>query len=78
MYVSFFPPGKSERMDISENRDTAQDSGADGAIKVGSTVMVNLATGPAYGTVRWTGSLPNMSSSMAGLELVLINTALFW
>ncbi|XP_053355388.1 ubiquitin carboxyl-terminal hydrolase CYLD [Clarias gariepinus] len=60
---------KSERMDISENRDTAQDSGADGAIKVGSTVMVNLATGPAYGTVRWTGSLPNMSSSMAGLEL---------
>lgn len=63
-------------MAVSESPD--KDPGADGCIRVGSTVEVRLAGGPAYATVRWIGSLPNMQNRMAGLELVLINTDLFW
>lgn len=65
-------------MDISENLDVVKDSGADVAIKVGSMVEVDLASGPAFATVRWIGSLPNMPCRMAGLELVLVNTDLYW
>ncbi|GAA6065036.1 ubiquitin carboxyl-terminal hydrolase CYLD isoform X1 [Tachysurus ichikawai] len=54
-------------MDISESPDT--DPSADVAIKLGSRVVVNLANGASFATVRWIGSLPNMSSKMAGLEL---------
>lgn len=65
-------------MDISENLDVVKDSGTDVAIKVGSMVEVDLASGPAFATVRWIGSLPNMPCRMAGLELVLVNTDLYW
>lgn len=71
-----FFSGKPKMVDISESPD--KDPGADGHIQVGSTVEVNLAGGPAYATVRWIGSLPNRLSRMAGLELVLVNTDLFW
>lgn len=71
-----FFSAKGEIMDISESPDT--DPSADVAIKLGSRVVVNLANGASFATVRWIGSLPNMSSKMAGLELVLINPKLFW
>lgn len=70
--------GKPEMMVISESPDMDKDPGADMDIKVGSTVEVHLAKSPAFATVRWIGSLPNMPSRMAGLELVLINTDTFW
>lgn len=60
---------KPEMMVISESPDMVNDPGADMDIKVGSTVEVNLAKSPAFATVRWIGSLPNMPSRMAGLEL---------
>lgn len=75
LFIVFFP-GKPEKVAVSESPD--KDPGADGCIRVGSTVEVHLAGGPAYATVRWIGSLPNMQNRMAGLELVLINTDLFW
>lgn len=73
-----FFSAKPERMDISDSPDTVKDPSADVAIKLGSRVVVHLANGAAFATVRWIGSLPNMSSRMAGLELVLINPDLFW
>ncbi|XP_060723550.1 ubiquitin carboxyl-terminal hydrolase CYLD [Tachysurus vachellii] len=60
---------KGEIMDISESPDTVKDPSADVAINLGSRVVVNLANGASFATVRWIGSLPNMSSKMAGLEL---------
>ncbi|XP_047669331.1 ubiquitin carboxyl-terminal hydrolase CYLD isoform X2 [Tachysurus fulvidraco] len=64
-----FHRSKGEIMDISESPDTVKDPSADGAIKLGSRVVVNLANGASFATVRWIGSLPNMPSKMAGLEL---------
>lgn len=75
---AIFFSGKPERMEISGNTDVLKDPGADAAIKLGSTVEVTLAKGPTFATVRWIGSLPDMPSRMAGLELVLVNTDLFW
>ncbi|KAG7326262.1 hypothetical protein KOW79_009663 [Hemibagrus wyckioides] len=64
-----WPRSKPEKMDISDSPDTVKDPSADVAIKLGSRVVVHLANGAAFATVRWIGSLPNMSSRMAGLEL---------
>ncbi|KAI5614619.1 ubiquitin carboxyl-terminal hydrolase CYLD-like, partial [Silurus asotus] len=60
---------KPEKMDISKSPDIVKDPAAEVAIKVGSTVEVILAKGPCYATVRWIGLLPDMSGTMAGLEL---------
>lgn len=59
----------SEKMDIPESSNVIKDPSVDAAIKVGSTVVVNLAKGPAFATVRWLGSLPNKPNRIAGLEL---------
>lgn len=76
--LNAFFSGVPDRMDISESPEVVKDPGADVAIKVGSMVEVDLAKGPALATVQWIGSLPDRPSRMAGLELVLINTDLFW
>lgn len=65
-------------MEISESPDVGRDPGAEMALNVGSTVEVNLAKGPTFATVRWIGTLPDMSSRRVGLELVLVDTDLFW
>ncbi|KAL1022729.1 hypothetical protein UPYG_G00031580 [Umbra pygmaea] len=38
-------------------------------LNVNSVVEVILGKGPAYGTIRWIGSLPGREGTMAGLEL---------
>lgn len=73
-----FFSAKSERTDISESPNVVEDQSADAAIKVGSRVMVNLANGATFATVRWIGLVPHKSYRMAGLELVLITTDLIW
>ena len=35
-----------------------------------SLVQIHLGTGPAYGTIRWIGRLPDLDHTMAGIELV--------
>ena len=58
-------------VDVPEKEGLIPDLGRD------SLVQIRLATGPAYGTIRWIGRLPDLGHTMAGIELVgQVNTDL--
>ncbi|XP_066522759.1 ubiquitin carboxyl-terminal hydrolase CYLD [Hoplias malabaricus] len=62
--------GKTEKIDTIESPDMAKfNAGGNAHMSLSSMVEVDLAQGPAYGTIRWIGYLPGKPDLMAGLEL---------
>ncbi|XP_051562271.1 ubiquitin carboxyl-terminal hydrolase CYLD isoform X3 [Myxocyprinus asiaticus] len=57
-----------EKMDTSQGPEMGNVTDS-AEITVGSLVQVILGKGPAYGTVRWIGFLPDFPEMRAGLEL---------
>ncbi|XP_046905719.1 ubiquitin carboxyl-terminal hydrolase CYLD isoform X2 [Hypomesus transpacificus] len=57
------PESDAMDVDVPEKEGLIPDLGRD------SLVQIRLATGPAYGTIRWIGRLPDLGHTMAGIEL---------